>query len=213
VSLASLGLLLGFWAVFGAFAEPVERIRLFRIPLKDSLSRLLGLPRTIYSTALAHLGLGLSVLGIVAASAWQSERVTALDVGGTTTLAGYTVTLESLEEDQPGPNFAADRGTFLVTEPGGETRRLVAERRVYLASGQPTTEAAIETYGLSQLYIQLGENAEGTSHAVRVWHKPFVTLIWLGTIVMAGAGVLSLSDRRLRVGAPKPARARPVPAE
>jgi cytochrome c-type biogenesis protein CcmF len=77
----------------------------------------------------------------------------------------------------------------------------------------PTTEAAIETYGFSQLYLQLGEPLENT-HVVRVWHKPYITLIWLGTILMALAGVLSLTDRKVRVGAPRRA-AKPVaePAE
>ena len=94
----------------------------------------------------------------------------------------------------------------------GETRQALPERRVYTASGMPTTEAAIETYGFSQLYLQLGEAAESGGQVVRLWYKPFVTLIWLGTVIMAGAGLLSLSYRRLRVGAPRPA-SKVVPAE
>jgi cytochrome c-type biogenesis protein CcmF len=76
----------------------------------------------------------------------------------------------------------------------------------------PTTEATIETYGFSQLYLQLGEAGE-TGQVVRVWFKPYVTLIWLGCVIMALAGVLSLTYRRLRVGAPRPAAPRAVPAE
>ena len=89
-----------------------------------------------------------------------------------------------------------------------EVRTALAERRVYNASGQPTTEAAIETYGFSQLYVQLGEPQADGKSVVRLWYKPYVTLIWLGCVLMAGAGFLSLSYRRLRVGAPKPASAR-----
>ena len=66
-----------------------------------------------------------------------------------------------------------------------------------------TTEAAIETYGFSQLYLQLGEASGDNGRVVRAWYKPYVTLIWLGAVVMALAGFLSLSDRRLRVGAPR----------
>jgi cytochrome c-type biogenesis protein CcmF len=84
----------------------------------------------------------------------------------------------------------------------------MADRRSYVASGMPTTEAAIETYGFSQLYLQLGEPLEDT-HVIRVWHKPYITLIWLGALLMAMAGILSLTDRKLRVGAPRRA-ARPV---
>ena len=86
---------------------------------------------------------------------------------------------------------------------------MLADRRTYVASGMPTTEAAIETYGFSQLYLQLGEPLDDT-HVVRIWHKPYITLIWLGALLMAFAGFLSLTDRKLRVGAPRRA-AKPAP--
>ena len=128
--------------------------------------------------------------------------------GETAQLSGYTVSFETFEQ-VPGPNYMADTGRFVVTAPGGGTSSLDAERRTYVASGMPTTEAAIATYGLSQFYLQLGEPIDGT-HVVRLWYKPYILLIWLGALVMAGAGVLSLTDRRLRVGAPsrkaKPAK-------
>ena len=174
--------------------------------------RLAGLPRTAFSTALAHFGVGVTVIGIVTASAWQLELITTMQPGTSQPLGNYTVTFDS-SADRTGENFMAETGRFTVTAPDGSTRQLAPERRVYPASGTPTTEAAIETYGFSQLYLQLGEQAADGSHVVRAWYKPFVTLIWLGCIIMAAAGVLSLSDRRLRVGAPRPAAAKPVPAE
>jgi cytochrome c-type biogenesis protein CcmF len=201
VSLAPLGLLLGFWVSFGALAELVDRSKLGRIRLIDSLRRLAGLPRNAWSTAIAHFGLGVTVIGIVMTSAWQTELVTTLNPGQHAEIAGYTLRFDGLT-DVPGPNYAAQHGNFTITAPDGSTRPAVAERRIYTASGQPTTEAAIETYGFSQFYLQLGEATE-TSHVVRIWFKPYVTLIWLGAVVMALAGFLSLSDRRLRVGAPK----------
>ncbi|KKB86628.1 cytochrome C biogenesis protein CcmF [Devosia limi DSM 17137] len=212
ISLAPIGLLLGFWVAFGSVAELIDRSKLGRIPLADSWRRLVGLPRTIWSTAIAHFGVGVTVLGIVATTAWETELVTTLNPGETTELSGYVLTFDSFEQ-VPGANFIAEQGHFTITAPGGGTRPMVAERRTYVASGMPTTEAAIETYGLSQLYLQLGEPLENT-HVVRVWHKPYITLIWLGAILMAGAGVLSLTDRRRRVGAPQRA-AKPIaePAE
>ncbi|ODT81683.1 MAG: c-type cytochrome biogenesis protein CcmF [Pelagibacterium sp. SCN 64-44] len=204
ISLAPLGLLLGFWVSLGSIAELVERSKLGRIPARESLKRLVGLPRSMWSTAIGHLGLGLTVLGIVSVTAWESEIVTTLNPGETTELAGYVVAFDAFEQ-VPGPNYLADTGIFTVTAPGGGTAELHAERRTYMASGMPTTEAAIQTYGLSQLYLQLGEPLDDT-HVVRIWHKPYILLIWLGCLVMAGAGFLSLTDRRLRLGAPQTAR-------
>ena len=211
ISLAPLGLLLGFWVGFGAIAELVDRAGFGRMAIGLSLRRLAGLPRTAFSTALAHFGLGVTVIGIVTASAWQLELVTTMQPGDSKALGNYTVTFDGAA-DRTGENFVAETGLFTVTAPDGSKRQLSPERRMYPASGTPTTEAAIETYGFSQLYLQLGEQGTDGSHVVRAWYKPFVTLIWLGCIVMAAAGVLSLSDRRLRVGAPRPA-AKAVPAE
>ncbi|MFD1252722.1 Cytochrome c-type biogenesis protein CcmF [Devosia equisanguinis] len=206
ISLVPLGLLLGFWVSFGSIAEVLERGRVGRIPVSESVRRLVGLPRSIWSTAIGHLGLGLTVLGVVSVTAWETELVTTLNPGETAELSGYTIHFDSFEQ-VPGPNYMADTGIFTVTDAGGGTARLEAERRIYAASGMPTTEAAIQTYGLSQLYLQLGEPLADT-HVIRVWHKPYILLIWLGALVMAGAGVLSLTDRRLRIGAPNKA-ARP----
>ncbi|MBU2302060.1 MAG: heme lyase NrfEFG subunit NrfE, partial [Alphaproteobacteria bacterium] len=207
ISLAPLGLLLGFWVSFGAIAELVDRSKLFRIPFGESMRRLIGLPRSAWSTAIAHFGVGVTVLGIVATTAWETELVTTLNPGESAALSGYTIAFEDFQQVQ-GPNYISDQGRFTVTAPGGGTRQMLADRRSYVASGMPTTEAAIETYGFSQLYLQLGEPLDDT-HVIRVWHKPYITLIWLGTLLMALAGILSLTDRKLRVGAPRRA-ARPV---
>jgi cytochrome c-type biogenesis protein CcmF len=212
ISLAPLGLLLGFWVAFGAVAELIDRGRIGRIPVRESVRRLVGLPRSAWSTAIAHFGVGVTVLGIVATSAWQSELVTTLNPGETAELSGYKVGFDEFAETS-GPNYVAEQGHFTITAPNGGTRPLVAERRIYGASGMTTTEAAIGTYGFSQLYLQLGEPLDDT-HVVRIWHKPYITLIWLGALLMAGAGLLSLSDRRQRIGAPRrAAKAVPEPAE
>ena len=201
ISLAPLGLLLGFWVAFGAFAELVERTRLGRIPAQESWRRLVGMPRATFSTALAHFGIGVTVLGIVSTTAWQTELITTLNPGESVELSGYSVAFDSYQQ-VPGPNYMADEGRFTITAPDGKTRDTLADRRTYVASGMPTTEAAIETYGFSQLYLQLGEPLQDT-HVVRIWFKPYITLIWIGALLMALAGIISLSDRRVRVGAPR----------
>jgi cytochrome c-type biogenesis protein CcmF len=211
VSLAPLGLLLGFWVAFGAIAELVDRAGFGRMGVGQSVRRLVGLPRTAFSTALAHFGVGMSVIGIVAATAWQAELVTTMLPGESQTIGDHTVTFAGVDTVQ-GANFLAEAGRFTITGSGG-TRQMMPERRVYDASGMPTTEAAIETYGFSQLYLQLGEASADGGRVVRVWYKPYILLIWLGAVAMALAGFLSLTDRRLRVGAPRRVTAQPAAAE
>ena len=200
ISLAPLGLLLGFWVTFGAIAELIDRAGFGRMGIGQSVRRLIGLPRAAFSTALAHFGLGMSVIGIVTASAWQLELITTMQPGTTQTIGDYAIRLDGVDNVHV-ENYDAEIGKFTVTAAGGGgARQLTPERRVYPASGTPTTEAAIETYGFSQLYLQLGEQGTDGARVVRAWFKPYVTLIWLGAIVMSLAGFLSLTDRRLRLG-------------
>ena len=84
---------------------------------------------------------------------------------------------------------------------------MTPSKRSFTTRGSSTTEAALLTRGFSQLYISLGDTTAEGAIAVRIYHKPLVLLIWFGPVLMAFGGLLSLSDRRLRVGAPKPARA------
>ncbi|HEY8595212.1 MAG TPA: heme lyase CcmF/NrfE family subunit [Devosiaceae bacterium] len=202
VSLAPFGLLLGSWVILGALAELVDRSRLGRIPFSESIRRLKGLPRTAWSTAIAHMGLGITVLGIVSSTAWQGETITTLSPGEGADVAGYSVHYDNVET-LAGPNYTADANHFTITAPDGTTRTATAQHRVYEASKMPTTESAITTYGFSQLYISIGELGSDGRLVVRLWYKPFVTLIWMGALFMAAAGGLSLTDRRLRVGAPR----------
>jgi cytochrome c-type biogenesis protein CcmF len=83
-------------------------------------------------------------------------------------------------------------------------------KRLFLTRGMPTTEAGIKTVGLSQLYVSFGEIQPDGAIGIRLYHKPLVLMIWLGSVAMALGAALSLTDRRLRVGAP--VKARPMPA-
>ncbi|MEX2277598.1 MAG: heme lyase CcmF/NrfE family subunit [Cucumibacter sp.] len=197
-SLAPLGLLLGFWVTIGAIADLAERGKLFQVSTGESIRRLAGLPRSAFSSALAHFGVGVSVIGIVMVSAYESELITTMAAGESVELSGFTLTLLG-DETLPGPNYTAERVTLTVGGAGAGT--LASERRIFIASGLETTEAGIATYGFSQLYVSVGDrSAEG--HVVRIWFKPFVLLIWLGPVLMAMAGLISLTDRRLRLGVP-----------
>jgi len=114
-----------------------------------------------------------------------------------------------------GPNYRELTGKFSVRRNGVLLGVLEPGKRVFATRGMTTTEAALMTRGLSQLYLSLGDQNPDGSVAIRLYHKPLVLLIWLGALVMVAGGALSLTDRRLRVGAPRPAKAREAlqPAE
>jgi cytochrome c-type biogenesis protein CcmF len=209
--LAPFGLALGAWLICGSVVELAERTRLFRIPLAASLARLAGLPRASFGTLLAHAGVGVSVIGIVATTAYQTEKVAALAPGETVEVAGYTLLFQGISPGT-GPNYRQETALFAASRAGGAPVALTPSKRFYPARETATTEAAIRTIGLSQLYVSLGDETESGKVAVRASYKPLVTLIWLGAIVMALGGGLSLSDRRLRVGAPRRAAARAAEA-
>jgi cytochrome c-type biogenesis protein CcmF len=209
---ALFGVWLAVWLIVGALAELAFRVRLGRAPLAESLRRAAGLPRSAFGTTLAHAGVGVTVLGLVVASTWASEVITAVRPGATLEVAGYTLRFDGFV-NRAGPNYTERAALFAVSEGEHELGNLSPSKRLFGTRETTTTEAAIRTIGLSQLYLSLGDTGDDGATTVRVYWKPLVTLIWLGALVMAAGGFLSLSDRRLRVGAPRPSRARPVPAE
>ena len=203
--LAALGLGLAAWVIMGAFAEIWARSGLPSVSVPVAIARIAGMPRSVWGTAAGHFGLGLTLLGIVSVSAFQQEVIRQVQPGDTISIAGYDLRFEGVSPNK-GSNFVEDVVTFVVTGNNVSEHRLMPAKRVYTTRRMPTTEAAIETYWFSQLYVSLGEVAKDGSVTARIWWKPFVTLIWLGAMVMAFGGIVSLSDRRLRVGAPKPSR-------
>ncbi len=222
--LAPFAIGLAAWLIIGAFAELADRIRLFRVPLGDSLRRASGLPRSAWGMTVAHAGLGLVVAGITATSAWQSEVVTMVRPGERIEIAGTTLIFRGTSRIA-GPNYIARRATFEVTRNGVPVATMTPERRFFPVQGQGTTEAAIRTNWLSDLYIVIGD-PEGAASApqgqrtpafltapddgawtARVYVNPLAPWIWIGAIVMALGGLVSLSDRRHRVGAPARRRA------
>ncbi|HKG83000.1 MAG TPA: heme lyase CcmF/NrfE family subunit [Beijerinckiaceae bacterium] len=205
---------LAFFVKAGAVSELAERTQLFRLPVASALARARGLPRSAWGTALAHFGLGVSLLGIVCETQWSAERIASVKPGQTLELRGYELRFDGLEQRQ-GPNYRELAGRFTVRRDGETIAVMEPAKRSFPARENATTEAALMTRGFSQLYLSLGDAGGDGAINVRLYHKPLVLLIWLGAVVMALGGALSLSDRRLRVGAPKPAPMKRVlqPAE
>jgi cytochrome c-type biogenesis protein CcmF len=206
--LAPFGIGLAAFVMAGAVTDVVERTMLFRAPFATALKRAGGLPRSVWGTALAHFGLGVALLGIIAETQWGSERIVSLKPKQTVALAGYELTFDGLFPRE-GPNFRELVGKFTVRGADGSVIDVMQPtKRNFTTRSMATTEAALLTRGVSQLYLSLGDPNPDGSIAVRIYYKPLVLLIWLGPVVMVLGGALSLSDRRLRIGAPKPAKTR-----
>ncbi len=199
--LAAPAVALAAWLICGALTDLAERIRLFRAPAATSLARLAGLPGAAWGSALAHAGLGLTLLGIIGATAWQDEAIRAMRPGQSVEVGLYRVTLERVAPVQ-GPNYIADQAALKVERAGATVRTMTPERRFFPVSRTTTTETAIHTTILADFYTALGERLEGDAWTVRLHYKPLAPFIWLGALVMALGGAASLADRRLRIGAP-----------
>jgi cytochrome c-type biogenesis protein CcmF len=196
---------LAFYVMAGSAVDIAERTGLFKLPLATVGRRALGLPRSAWGTAVAHFGIALTLIGIVAAGTWGTERIVAVKEGDTIALSGYELTFEGLRP-RPGPNYSAVVGRFTVREGGNTLGVMEPNKRTFSARAMSTNEAALMSRGFGQLYLSLGDSEPNGAVAVRLYYKPLVLLIWLGAVVMMLGGALSISDRRLRIGAPKPAK-------
>jgi cytochrome c-type biogenesis protein CcmF len=190
------------WLVFGALTDLAAKISLFRAPLATSWQRLVGLPRAALGTVLTHGGVGVMTAGIIAISLWRVEVIVALKPGEAADVSGYTVTFIG-EAPLTGPNYTGRVGSFQVARNGRPIVTLRSEKRVFKPSGMPTTEVGLYQTLLGDVYVVMGDEAADGARAVRMYYNPLVNLIWLGAMVMFAGGLLSLSDRRYRVGAPR----------
>jgi cytochrome c-type biogenesis protein CcmF len=206
--MAPFGVGIAVFVMAGAVVDIAERTMILRVPFGAMLRRAIGLPRSAWGTAFAHFGIGVTLLGIVATTAWSSEHLAEIKAGTSLDIAHYRLTFDGLS-NRAGPNYRDLVGKFTVRRTSGELiGTLEPSRRTFLARDMATTEAALMTRGASQLYVSLGDPSPDGSVAVRLYYKPLVLLIWLGAGIMFVGGALSLSDRRLRVGAPRPAKTR-----
>jgi cytochrome c-type biogenesis protein CcmF len=156
---------------------------------------------------LAHLGMGIFVIGAVSEVAFRIEHTATLGLGETTQFAGKTVTLKSVQAGE-GPNYYLDRAHLVMTG-GPKDVILEPERRFYPVARMPTTEVAMESSIGGDYYAALGDPSEVNGRmawTVRLYWNPLIIFIFGGALIMALGGLVSLSDRRLRVGAPQPAR-------
>ncbi len=200
--LGLVGCGLAAWLFVGTFVDLGERIRLFGGPIRASLRRLGRLPRASWGMTCAHLGLAIAIAGMTGAGVWKVESIQVMKPGETVTVAGFAYTFEGARQVR-GVNYIATRGAFSVHRDGEKVATLYPEKRNYPVEGMPTTEAAIHTTFLGDLYAVIGDAEGGDGGFVtRLYFNPLVGWMWAGGLIMVLGGALSLSDRRHRIGAP-----------
>lgn len=204
---AVFGMALAAWLGIGVVVESIDRVRLFRVPLAESARRLRRVPRATWGMTAAHFGLAVLVAGVVGSSAWKIEKIQVMTSGDTVTVAGYDFRFDGARDLQ-GPNYVATRGLFTVSRNGEKIVLLKPEKRLYPVQQRPTTEAAIHSTFLGDLYAVIGDAEGAPGHFVtRIYFNPLVPWIWGGILIMILGGLISLSDRRHRVGVPSRRRA------
>ena len=204
-----IGLLTGFWLILGSLRTLMQYLDFRLNTATKALRRLPAVPLATWGMLFAHIGLGVFVLGAVVESHQKLSVMQSVAIGDTLKLGQYNLTFKSVYK-QAGPNYDAQGGAFEVTDATG---RLVCEprpqRRFYPASNQVQSKVALCFTPLDDLYIVMAEPqraADGSaSWQVRFFYNPWVRLIFLGPLLMALGGVLSLCDRRLRLGIVKKA--------
>ncbi|NVD42887.1 heme lyase CcmF/NrfE family subunit [Ensifer sp. HO-A22] len=203
--LALFGIALGVYLIAGSLTDLALRSGLGKVAVNVAWRRFSGLPRSAFGAALAHIGLGVTLIGIVAVTAFETETVVEMKPGMTVYAAGYTLRFDGMRNGS-GPNYSEESGHFTIGRGSVAIDEVWSSKRLYQARRMPTTEAGIRTFGLSQLYVSLGDQISEGGIVVRIWWKPMILCIWGGTLFMMAGGFVSLSDRRLRVGAPTRAK-------
>jgi cytochrome c-type biogenesis protein CcmF len=204
--LAAFGFALGVWLIAAGALLLVRRWDIGQRPAEVTWRLVRTTPVAIWAVALAHTGLGVTTVGVTAMAGFESSKVLRMGQGDQVEFAGRTLVLQSLAP-VAGPNYQADRAVFAIVQGRGPAT-LMSERRFYPSSGNQTTEAAIGASLIGNLYISVGELDESGKAVIRLWNHPFVGWIWGGAVLMALGGLVSLSDRRLRLGAPQPSKRR-----
>jgi cytochrome c-type biogenesis protein CcmF len=197
-AMAALGIGLAAWLILGSAAELADRIRAGRA---GAWGRLRRLPRAALGMTVAHAGLGVVILGMTG-SLFSVEAIQGMAPGDQVTVAGYRIRLDGIDPVD-GPNYVAQQARFTVTDGRGRALAMTPSKRRFTAPPQVITESAIHTTGYSDLYLVLGDADPATGRwGVRIYYNPLVPWIWFGAGFMLVGGVVSLSDRRYRIGAP-----------
>ncbi len=209
--LAVVGLAIGVFVILITFTDVADRAKLFRIPLKTSLARMLGFPRAFWGGSMAHLGVGFAILGMVGTSLWVTEKQVVMTPGETAEIAGLDITFEDIGVYRIA-NYESEMATFTLSKNGRKIATMTPEKRWYPVAQQTTVEADILPRWAHDIYVAIGDQRgeDPRSRVVRLYHHPLVMWLWGGGVLMVFGGLVSLSDRRYRSGAPTRKKAAPA---
>ena len=203
--LAAIAAGIAVFAIVGTLIEILTRAWRPGLSFGVALKRGAGLPLSFWGAALAHIGVGVTLLGL-AGVGFGAEAIATLHKGVPQAVGPYEITLDSVGE-RVGPNYKEAVAPMTVRSGGTVVATIAPARRQFLARQMTTTEAGMATLNFGQVYVSIGDPAPDGALPARLYWKPLVTLIWLGGAAMALGGALSLADRRLRFGVAVRARA------
>jgi len=192
--MAWLSLSVAFWVVLLTCKDWFLKVS---AGSKGIIPRARQLPRNYYGMMLAHLGLVVSLIGILMVSTCSEETTVKIAAGQTVSFAGYQFTLNQFESLK-GPNYVADQADIAVYQHGKLVAQLKPEKRFYEARRQVMTEASLDAGMTRDIYVSLGEKLDDQAWSMRIYVKAFVRWIWFGGILMMCGGVLSALDKRYR---------------
>ena len=191
---AVVAVMLATWITLLSFQGIADRIA----DKQNKLQALLNTPRGFYGMSIAHMGVAMFVIGITFTSLYSTEKDIRLMKGQSYSIGEYSFKFEGVQ-NAVGPNYRASEGWFMVSYQDKEITRLHSQKRLYNAGGMPMTEAGIDAGFWRDLYVSLGEDLDGKgAWSVRLYHKPFIRWIWLGSLIMAFGGLLAATDKRYR---------------
>jgi cytochrome c-type biogenesis protein CcmF len=196
--MSAVGVFMGIWVISTTLILLINRIKARQAATPSLVENIKGIPLAFYGMLLAHLGIGVFILGVTLVKGYESEQDLRMEVNDVAKVGALSFKFEGAKEIA-GPNYTASQGKFVVTRNDKNVAVLHPEKRFYPVQGSVMTEADIEAGVFRDLYVSLGEPLENGAWSVRIYIKPFVQWIWAGCILMALGGILALMDRRYRI--------------
>jgi cytochrome c-type biogenesis protein CcmF len=196
----ALGLFLAAWVFASTVAVLLQRMHgEVGYGMRSRVVKLRRSSRSFFGMVLAHLGVGVFIVGVTMVKGYEVEQDVKMGVGDSINVGGYDFVFKGTHE-VTGPNYVAVRATLEVQKQGtGAVFSMAPEKRLYKAQQMPMTEAAIDASLTRDLYVSLGEPLNETTWTMRFYYKPFVDWIWGGAFMMAMGGLLAAADRRYRL--------------